>query len=170
MNFIRTLLLGCVALAWCGCAGYKVGPTNGLVAGAKSVQFVPFPNRTLEPRLTDALAGALRKEMQRDGTYRLETRGAGDIVVTGVITHYERREQTLVSSDVVTARDYQLRMTAQVTARDRTTGKVVLDQSVSGFTLTRVGSDLPSAERQALPLLAMDLAKRITALLVDGTW
>jgi hypothetical protein len=37
-------------------------------------------------------------------------------------------------------------------------------------TLIRVGSDLTSAERQALPLLAADLARNITALLADGTW
>jgi hypothetical protein len=34
----------------------------------------------------------------------------------------------------------------------------------------RVGNDLTSAERQALPLAADDLARSITALLADGTW
>ena len=53
---------------------------------------------------------------------------------------------------------------------DRTSGKVLFDQPVTGYTLVRVGSDLTSAERQALPLLAGDLAKRVTSLLVDGTW
>ena len=38
------------------------------------------------------------------------------------------------------------------------------------YTLVRVGSDLSSAERQAIPLLADDLAKNVTELLVDGTW
>ena len=55
-----------------------------------------------------------------------------------------------------------------MTARDRSTGKVILDQPVTGFTLIRVTTDLTSTERQALPLLAADLAKNVTALLAEG--
>jgi hypothetical protein len=61
-------------------------------------------------------------------------------------------------------------ITAHVTARDHTTGKVLLDKNVNGFTLVQVGTDLTDAERQALPLLAEDLARNITALLTEGAW
>ena len=61
-------------------------------------------------------------------------------------------------------------LTARVTAREKSTGKVLLDQPVTGYTLIRVGADLPSAERQAMPLLAHDLAKNVTALLSEGKW
>ena len=169
-QLFRCLWTAGIALALSGCAGYKLGPTNSTSAGEKSVQIIPFANQTLEPRLGDALTGALRKELQRDGTYRLATRDAGDIVVNGVITRYLRQEQTLVPEDVVTVRDYRIALTAQVTARDRVTGKVLLDQPVTGYTLLRVGSDLTSAERQALPLLATDFARQVTALLADGSW
>ena len=47
---------------------------------------------------------------------------------------------------------------------------MILDRRVTGSTLLIVGSDLTSAERQALPLLAADFAKNVTALLVDGAW
>jgi hypothetical protein len=77
---------------------------------------------------------------------------------------------TLSSSDILTVKDYRLTLTAQVTARERATGKVLIDQSVSGYTLIRVGSDLTSAERQAMPLLAQDLARRVAALLAEGKW
>ncbi|HEV2393378.1 MAG TPA: LPS assembly lipoprotein LptE [Verrucomicrobiae bacterium] len=153
-----------------GCAGYKLGPTNGLEAGEKSVQINPFANRTLQPLLTDEVTAQLRKEFQHDGTFRLASHGDGDIIVSGNIIRYVRVEVTLASVDVLTVRDFRLEMRAQVTARERATGKVLLDQPVSGFTLIRVGSDLPSAERQALPLLAGDLAKNVTALLAEGKW
>jgi hypothetical protein len=55
-------------------------------------------------------------------------------------------------------------------ARERVSGKVLFEREVHGATLMRVGSDLASAERQALPLLATDLARHITSLLVDGGW
>lgn len=170
MRPLRVFLGVAAAIFLSGCAGYTLGPTSGAPGGSKSLQIVPFINRSPEPRLTDPVTTALRKETQRDGTYRLETRGTGDIKLTGVITEYDRREQTLVSSDVISVKDYQLRLTAQITAHDRVTGKVLVDQSVTGYTLMRVTSDFQSAERQAIPLLATDLARRITALLADGTW
>ncbi|HXJ71672.1 MAG TPA: hypothetical protein VNM37_02425, partial [Candidatus Dormibacteraeota bacterium] len=71
---------------------------------------------------------------------------------------------------LVTARDYRLALTAQVTARERSSGKIIFDQPITGYTIIRVGSDLTNTERQAAPLLAADLARQVTALLVDGSW
>ncbi len=159
-----------IALWVTGCAGYHLGPTNGVVAGEKSVQVNPFINQTLEPRLTDAVTSQMRKEVQRDGTYQLDSKGDADIVVSGSLTSYQRVEVTLAANDVLTVRDFRLSLTARVSARERVSGKEILDQTVSGFTLIRVGADLPSAERQAMPLLADDLARNITALLVEGKW
>lgn len=152
-----------------GCA-YRLGPTGGFTAGEKSIQVMPFSNQTLEPRLTDAVTSQLRKQFQRDGTFRLATHDDGDIVVTGIITKYTRHELSFQPADTLTARDYRLSMTAQVTARDRITGKVIIDQEISGFTLLRVGPDLVSSERQSLPLLAGDLARNVTSRLADGSW
>jgi Lipopolysaccharide-assembly len=166
----RALLACFVAAGLSGCAGYTLGPTNGLAAREKSVQIAPFSNQTLEPRLTDAVTAQLRKQLQRDGTYQLATHDNGDLVLSGVITGFQRHEMSFLRNDLVTVRDYRLSLTAQVTARDRVSGKLILDQPVSGYTIIRVGADLTSTERQALPLLAADLAKNVTALLVDGSW
>src|SRR5512133_764415 len=165
---LSTVLLGMVLLA--GCAGYRLGPVNGLYAGAKSIQVTPFANQTLQPRLTDAVTAQLRKEVQRDGTFSLASHDAGDILLNGALTRYQRTEVTFAQNDILTVRDYRLVLTAQVTARERGSGKLLLDQAVSGYTLIRVGADLPSAERQAMPLLAADLARNITSLLSEGKW
>lgn len=164
------LWAGCTALILAGCVGYRLGPTGGQTAGAKSIQAGPFVNQTLEPRLGDAVTSALRKSLQRDGTYRLATHGDADLIVTGEITRYHRSELSYQATDILTVRDYRVTLVAHVTARERSTGAVVLDRVVTGYTPVRSGSDLASAERQALPLLAEDLAKNVTALLVDGTW
>lgn len=162
--------LGAIALALAGCAGYRLGPTNGELAGSRSIQIEPFANRTLEPRLVDYVMGCLRENLQHDGTLRLDTHDEGDIVLTGVITSYSRTSLSVQPTDVLTAVDYQITMTAQITARDRVTGKLILDKLVTATTTLRAGNDLTSAERQAIPLLAEDFARRATALLVDGTW
>lgn len=170
MRISLSVCTALLVLAVCGCAGYRLGPTNGVLAGDKTVQVRPFINQTLEPRLGDAVTAAVRRNLQHDGTYRLATQGQADIILTGVITRYNRHELSLLPNDVLTARDYRVNATAQVTARDASTGRVIFDRPVTGYTLVRVGADLTSSERQALPLLAEELAKNVTALLVDGSW
>jgi hypothetical protein len=61
-------------------------------------------------------------------------------------------------------------MTVHATVRDRSNGRDVLDRRVTGRTTIRVAADLASAERQAMPLLADDLARNLIGILADGDW
>jgi hypothetical protein len=153
-----------------GCASYRLGPVAGAVAGEKSIEIQPFNNQTLQPRLGDALTRSLRERLQTDGTYHLATHGPGDVIVTGVIREYTRQALGYLSTDVATPENYRLEISAHVTARDRFSGKLILDQDVKGHTFVNLGADLASAERQALPLLAEDLAQNIAEILDEGAW
>ncbi len=166
------LLLLCATLPLClaGCAGYSLGPSNGLAAGEKSIQVRPFMNQTLQPRLTDVVTQQVRKQVQRDGTFKLATQDDGDLVIAGALTKYDRHELSFSPRDILTVQDYRVQLTAQVTVTDRSTGKVIMDRSITGTTLVRVGADLVSAERQAMPILAADLARNLVDALADGDW
>ncbi len=155
-----------------GCAGYHLGPVNpdAGVGGEKSVEVLPFNNQTLQPRLGDAVTQALRERLQADGTYRLATRGGGDIVVSGVITAYHREGLSYLHTDITTPENYRVGVTAHVVARERATGRLLLDKDVIGHTLVHVGADLAGAERQSLPGLAEELARNVTELLAEGAW
>lgn len=153
-----------------GCAGYRLGPTNGLRAGEKSIQINPVVNTTLEPRLGEEVSHAVRKKIQHDGTYRLDTAGGGDVIVNIELTRYDRKYLALQQSDPLTARDYEINLSARVVAVERSTGRELLRREVRGRTTAIVGSDLVSLERQARPLLAENLARTIADLLVDGEW
>jgi len=164
-------IAGAAALmVFTGCAGYMLGPTGGAVAGGRSISVQFFANKTTEPRLVEAVNAAIRKRIQQDGTLRLETSGAGDIVLSGEITQFERSAISFVPRDIVTVQDYTLRLRAHVRAAERSTGKAVLDRDILGRTSIRVGQDLVSSERQVVPLAATDLADRIVSALVDGAW
>lgn len=161
--------LGSVILL-AGCAGYTLGPTNGMAAGSKTVQVNLFGNQTQEPRLAEPVATAIRKQVQQDGTFQLATHGTADVIVDGTLVGYQRDPLSFNPSDIVTTRDYEARLTAKVRAVDRATGRVLFDRELIGKTLIAGQADRPSAERQAVPLLAEDLARNITSLLVDGRW
>jgi hypothetical protein len=170
MRVLRILLAGLAALAVAGCAGYRLGPVNGVTAGAKSIEVQPFNNQTLQPRLGDDLTQSLRELLQTDATYRLATHGGGDVVVTGEIRSYTRQGLGFLNTDVTTPVNYRVDLTVHVKALDRRSGKVLLDKEVKGHTFVNIGNDLFSAEREAMPLLAEDAAENITELLTEGAW
>ena len=167
---MRAFLLALMAVALAGCAGYSLGPTNGVPAGSRSVEIVPFVNRTPEPRISEYLATSMRKRLQQDGTFRLQTAGAPDIIVTGQITGFQRFELSYTTNDVLTPQEYTLVLTAEVVARDLATGKTNFHRSIQGTTYIRTGNDLADSERQAMPLLTDDLARHAISQLVDGDW
>ena len=170
MRALKFVLPGLAAVALAGCASYHLGPVNGATAGAKSIEVRPFNNQTLQPRLGDAITQSLRERLQTDATYRLAMHDTGDIVVTGVIRQYTRLGLGYLNTDVATPDNYRVDVVVHVTARDRQSGKLILDKDVHGHTFVHIGDDLASAERQALPLLAEDLAENITELLTEGAW
>jgi len=147
-----------------------MGPLNGEPAGSRSVQIQPFINRTMEPRITEALSQELRKQVQKDGTFTLETQGPGDIIISGEIVSFNRSELAYQSNDVITPRDYNLSLSARVTAIEQSTGKTKFSRVIPGRTTIRIGADLSSAERQAIPLLAEDLARNAISQLADAPW
>ena len=153
-----------------GCAGYQVGPVNGVPAGARAVTVRPFQNNTFEPRLTETVDFALRRKLQQDGTYRLDTQNGGDIVVSGVITQLQRNALSFQPTDVITPRDYEMTLVAKVVATERTTGKVILDKEFIGRSAIRATNNRDLAERQAHPTVAEDLARNITSALTAGPW
>ena len=167
LNFLFTSVL---SILLTGCASYRLGPVNGEVAGDKTVEILPFNNQTLLPRLGDAVTQSLRERLQVDATYRLATRAPGDLVVSGVINRYERQGLGNLSNDSTAVQNFRVEVTAHVVVRERAAGRLLLERDVTAHTLVNVGSDLASAERQAAPGLATDLAQNIMGMLTEGAW
>jgi hypothetical protein len=99
----------------------------------------------------------------------LATHGGADIVVTGLLQRYNRHELNFGSNDVLIVQTYNVYVSAVITMRDVNAGTTKVWTNTAS-TLVRVGSDLTSSERQAMPVLAEDLAKHVKDSLVDGIW
>lgn len=163
-------MLACLLVLLTGCAGYQLGPTNGLETGSRTIRVAYFENETMQPRLSEDVAHAMRKQLQQDGTYRLATAGDADVMVTGRLLRFERVSVSYQPSDTRTTRDEEIRLLARVVARDNRTGRNLLDREVIGRVTVRIEENQTSAERQAMPLLAADLATKAVPLIVDGEW
>ena len=144
---VGCLFVACVVMIWVGlCA--------------------PRRGATVDERIEDAEVYRLQSDATPAGPEAVRSRAA--VVATALV---DRMHRVRNLADLGESLDRAgISMTAQVTARDRITGKVVLDQEIIGFTLLRVGQDLVSSERQSLPLLAGDLARNVTSRLADGSW
>ena len=167
---MRRLLPAVLAAVLAGCAGYQLGPSNGLPERSQSVQVRPFVNHTTEPRISEYLAASMRKRFQQDGTFQLQTSGVPDILVKGEIIRFERTEISYTTNDVLTPQEYRLTLTASIVALDPVSNKTNVSRTVQGQTFIRAGNDLASSERQAMPNLADDLARNAVSALVDGIW
>ena len=160
-----------LAAALTGCASYHVGPVHGtLVAPGKSIEILVFDNQTLQPRLGAALTKAARERIQTDGTYHLATHGPADVIVSGTIKFYGRESLNFLSTDAATPENYRVGLIVHVVIRDGIAGKLLLEKDLKPHTLVHIGTDLASAERQALPLIAEDYARDLVSLLSESTW
>ena len=162
----RCLLTGLLAVLTGGCAGYHLGATQPLPY--RSVAVPMFKNKTLKPQLEAQVTNAIIKRFQTDGTLRIESATEADIVITGQITKFYRRELRATRIDVNAPREYRIIIEARIEARVRGTGELVFAPVlVEGHADTFIGTDLQSADEQALPLIAEDLAKRVVPLLAE---
>ena len=166
----RAALFLAVATLVAGCASYRVGPVNPAIPAGQSVEVGLFQNATPQPGLSESVNASIRRELQRDGTFELATGGDGDVLLTGNITAYRRSAVSFQPRDILSVRDFEVELVTRILAAEKATGKVLIDHELTGRTTVRLGGDLASAERQALPLLANDLAKKTVALLAEGEW
>lgn len=147
--------------------GYHVGPVTK--TSFHSIAVPMFRNETLRPQLEAQISNAIIQRLQQDGSLQIEPRSRADVILTGTIFRYDRVALRSLRSDTGVPREYRISITVRVEARDRRTGETVLKPTeVEGKSDVLIGEDQQSAEMQALPLLADDIAKRVAGLLVES--
>ncbi len=150
-----------------GCAGYHVGPVTKTSFHSLAVPM--FRNETLRPQREAQITNELLRRLQQDGSLQIEPQSRADAILTGTVVRYNRIALRSLQSDTGVPREYRIEITVRVEARDRRTGETVLNSTeVKGTSDVFIGEDQQSAEMQALPLLADDIAKRVAGLLVES--
>jgi Lipopolysaccharide-assembly len=167
-RFLHVALRGTLAgLLFSGCMGYRVGPV--LKADYRSVAVPMFKNKTLKPQLEAQVTNGIIRRLQSDGTLRVDSLENADIVLDGEIVSYRRTRLRALQTEASTPREFRVYIDARVEAHNRVTGKIILPPTiVTGSADTFIGDDLQSAEFQALPLIADDLARQVVSLLVES--
>ena len=163
-------LLAClVAMLTAGCAGYRLG--TGAHVEFNSLHVAPVQMKALVPQAQPMLTAAIREAFMKDGRLALAaTPEAAGASLRIIVRDYRRDVATVRPGDTGLARKFVVTLTAEASLVNPSDGRIFF----SGRTIevqrdVFTDSGQQQAEYQILPLLAQDLADKLTHAVLD-TW
>jgi hypothetical protein len=164
----RAISLLAVALL-SGCAGYTLGPIPPtFMKGAHKIAVPIFDNKTYEPQIQALVTDTFIKQVQQDGTYEIVGKDQADAEVRGTIIAITRVKARAVIGNVLASSQFRLVVRLRVQVVNAHSGTPLGVRDFSGQTTFFVGNDLPTQERQAIPLAAEDAAVQAASYLTEG--
>ena len=152
-----------------GCAGYQLGPaTPGYLRQVHSIAVPTFTNTTLAPRIEVLVTSTVIKQFQQDGTFKIVNADVADATLKGEIVGVNRSPARSVRGNVLSTTEFSLVMTVRYTLLGRDGNPLGAAGGATGSTSFFVGQDVNTDERQALPLAAEQLARRLVSQLSEG--
>lgn len=168
-TFQLGLWVGLAALLSAGCAGYRLG--TGSQLEFTSLYVAPVQMKALIPQAQPILTGAIRDAFVKDGRVVLNstTESAGASLRV-IVRDYRRDVATVRPGDTGLARKFTVTLTAEASLVNPSDGRIfftgrMIEVQRDVFT----DSGQQQAEYQILPLLAQDLADKLTHAVLD-TW
>jgi hypothetical protein len=164
----RAIIFLVVALL-SGCAGYTVGPIQpSFMKGMHKLAVPIFDNKTFEPQVQTLVTDTFIKQLQQDGTYEITGLDRADAEIHGIIYTVTRVKARSVIGNVLASSQFNLQVQIRVQVFNAHSGALMGQRDVTGQTTFFVGHDLPTQERQAIPLAAEDAAVQAASYLSEG--
>jgi len=164
---MTVLLAGALALAGCG-TSYSW--RSEVPADRRSVSVPTFINRTAIPELGAVVTRQVLRELQREGTFRLQSADDAAIELQGEVV-------SMSGGTVATDRRGSRRtpqvyeVSAKVTAIDRRNQRVMFDgRTYTASVGTAAGADVVNAKRDVSGRLADELSRQIVDDLLNYKW
>ncbi len=150
-----------------GACGYQLGGTKPpSMEFAKTIQVVNFVNNSLEPRAGTLVSGALADELQRDGTYRLSSRGAADIRIEGEVHSISFDQLRSSREDTYKSTEQGLRLSVKYRIIDCRTNKTLYtgaaEETAQFFDVGNIQTVRTNALSYAARLVATSIAESFT--------
>ena len=167
MKNVLKAVAGAAALAACaaGCKSYTW--TSSVPEEYRTVAVPVFENRTNAAELGPIVTQYLRRELQREGTFKLRRTGDAAVELQGSIASVRRGALTYDRSLGTRANSYRYLVTAEVSVIDKKTGKVLLDtRRYTAETSFLAHNDLLTGQRNAAARIGQDFGRQITDDLV----
>lgn len=171
MNAVRSsfkLLLPVIYLLMASC-GYQLGGTKPpKLEFAKTVRVSLFDNKSLEPRAATLVTGAIADELQRDGSYRLSSKGHSDIRVEGEVYSITFDQLRSSREDTYKSSELGLRLNVKYRVIDCKTNQVLYTNEVEEVAQFFDVGNIQTARTNALSYAARLVATAIAENLTNG--
>ncbi|MEZ5405911.1 MAG: LPS assembly lipoprotein LptE [Verrucomicrobiia bacterium] len=165
MKFSFSLALFTLFLT--GCA-YQLGNIPGKeVEGISSINVPVVRNETYEPGISVMVTDAIIQRFHSDGTMTVTREANADATLEVKLTRFERSPLRSVRNDTRTVAEYRVFLLAEIVLR-KNDGTVLIKEKVAGDTEFFIGNDLQEGERQAMGLVADELANNIVLRVTEG--
>jgi len=148
-----------------GCAGYRLGST--LPPGIDTIHIPSFVNETEEPLLDVETTRAAIQDFQQDGTLKVSNQEQADAQLDVRLTRFVLEPLRYDNDEVRTAREYRMRITADITFQRLSDGAILTQRSVQGEATFDFEGDIASSKQSVLPVAAEDLAHEIVESVVE---
>jgi hypothetical protein len=161
-----------IGAAWvfaAGCAGYQLGSVQPEAFRHIHTVAVPtFRNETLEPRFAVIATNAVIEEMQRDGTYQVESASAADGRLEGTIKQIKRRQVRSTRQDTLASLEMEFSVEVEYVFRDMRSYGILAEGEVEASSHQFLDPNFQLSEREALPIAAERLATELVSRISEG--
>jgi outer membrane lipopolysaccharide assembly protein LptE/RlpB len=170
----KSLLLLIPVFFFLGGCGYHLGEIKPTPMRRVTTLAVPtFKNETFIPRLEAQTADAVVKQLQQDGTYRIDSSDRADAIVEGTIKSVERHPMRVFASNVLQTSEFELTLTVRYRIVDRITGAVLIQGTATGVTpffteADNVNSDIVTSQNMNYPIAAQRMAEHLVSRISEG--
>jgi len=156
----RLFIVQSAAAALAGCAGYRW--TSRVPEELRTVAVPNFENRSKAAELGPIVAQYVRREFQREGTFKLRRTGDAAIEIQGVVKDATSRLAVHDRNGDSRANEYRYFVSVEVSIVDKLHGKVLQEaRKYLGETTVLTQGDLLTGQRNAAARIAADLARQI---------
>lgn len=165
----KSIILACVgAVAVSGCA-YRLGSIAGAeLDGVRTIYVPVVKNETYEPNISVMVTDSIIQHLHRDGTLRVVREPNADSTLEVKLVDFERRPQRSARRDTRIVSEYRVELKGEAKFEKRGDERPIFNEDFTGETEFFIGQDLQEAERQAMGLLADDLARKIVSKITEG--
>ena len=160
-TFLQTfIVVALMAAATGGCASYTW--TSSVPEEYRTIAVPTFENRSNDAELGPMTTQYTRRELQREGTFKLRRTGDAAIELQGVIVSAHRGALTYDRTLGTLANSYRYVVTAEISVIDKKNGKVLLDnRKYVAETSFLTHNDLLTGQRNAAARIGQDLGRQI---------
>lgn len=157
---IFSLLAMIAVVATTGCSSYSWRPNAP--ASMRTVTIPTFRNESSVTGLGSEATRAIAREFQREGTFKLASKGEAAIEIQGIIKDTDTKNLAYARSSAERNREEALKAVAIISVIDKTAGKVLVDNHrYEARTTFLSDDDLLTGSRDAAGRLAEDFARQV---------